>query len=84
MDERKYSTISTGSKVLLGVPGGNNPDSTATRKAAKDLGMNIGVKMCIKYLNRILGFSIIIDNKTISFSMIYKKFQIKTKGKNND
>ena len=47
MDERKYSTISTGSKVLLGVPG-NNPDSTASRKAAKDLGMNITVKMCIK------------------------------------
>ena len=42
MDDRKYSTISTGSKVLLGVPG-NNPDSTASRKAAKDLGINMAV-----------------------------------------
>ena len=53
MDERKYSTISTGPKVLLGVPG-NNPDSTESRKASKDLGMNMAVKMCIKYLNTII------------------------------
>ena len=71
MDERKYSTISTGSKVLLGVPG-NNPDSTASRKAAKDLGMNMAVKIWIKYLNTILCIFIIIDNKTISFSIFQK------------
>ena len=73
MDERKYSTISTGSKVLLGVPG-NNPDSTASRKAAKDLGMNMAVKIWIKYLNTIwfICIFIIIDNKTISFSIFQK------------
>ena len=63
MDERKYSTISTGSKVLLGVPG-NNPDSTTSKKAFKDLGIKTAVNECTRCL---YSLNIIIDNKPIFF-----------------
>ena len=67
MDERKYSAISTGSKVLLGVPG-NNPDSTASKKASKDLGIKTAVNECTRYLYSLnIIFFIIIDNKPIFF-----------------